>query len=165
MTPQNTPLEISEETSGLIGLPELVNERDQLKLRVEGLEKTSKELQDQNNQHSHDWKQLREQLGLDESTIDTILNHFESLQKQIVGLREALYSDIKERALLYLTVPTAAKVDFAMTKSTNFSHLYVHREVLEKLFQKWDCVYNLKWDQALQEFDEALTLARKELVE
>lgn len=127
----------------------------ELKLRIEELE-----------------KEISHHKGL--AVVDKLIDEakeIESLQKQIVGLREAF-----DNLLIEVAPSLTPELGLALNRfaiaigTTNFSRLYVRREVLEKLLKAWkDCENNNNisrvWamKEPFNEAKEALTLARKEL--
>jgi len=135
-------------------------ERDQLKLRVEELGKENSELR------------LSECSAYNAQ--NTALEDKESLQKQIVGLREACQEFVHRCEIGEVrSTKSQAKFRTVLEATTNFSHLYVRREALEKCraalqefldYSNGGCNPNLE-DVYREQASEALTLARKELGE
>lgn len=215
MTPQNTPLEISEEATNASreiltyhGVPNEASARivqlainsataklreenaelkdtatrvcvdlqsadekcDQLKLRVEELEKEKLDL----------WQAISIACNVQVSHFKNALEfveHVESLQKQIVGLRDVLSICVGMLDLYNTQFPSTdadmclLKAERTLSNKDNFSHLYVRREVLEKCrialqefldYSNGGCNPNLE-DVYREQAREALTLARKEL--
>lgn len=148
------------------------NERNQLKLRVEELERDNTRLNDAMNKFSND-----EILCLHVTQAQEI----DSLQKQIVGLRDAFSKVVDERPEADILCDDGFTMSFhknsplhkelinTLSESTNFSHLYVRREVLEKLITAYGMCQQAKCEDEIfvrcEDFKKALTLARKELGE
>lgn len=124
----------------------------ELKLRVEELEKERDSWKASHDNQVKLRRELMDRPDLKErATLVTKLHdEIESLQKQIVGLREVLQLCQIASCTCMTKSPEIKfhdatcryrKVEECLAESTNFSHLYVRREVLEKTFKALEKLY------------------------
>lgn len=181
MTPQNTPLEISEEVKNLVR-----------SWHCNAAEAGDMSCCCARCKHGVETFILPSdvQLAINSATAK-LREENTKLQKQIMGLREAFSKVVNERKEADILCDDGFTMSFhknsplhkelltALSESTNFSHLYVRREVLEKLVEELEvclgasctCLTkspDIKFhsvDCRYRTIEEAITLVRKELGE